>query len=141
VPTQEREALRALPHSRPDQAAAPESNSGRSVRVLAAQLDLGARARLSNGDIHASAELRGLHVETRVNLGGDSSAVRCLFWRSACYLHKGMLFFSRKMLAVHRDARQCGRQLRRGALPVSGSIGMLPGCPWSASRRMLFLQI
>jgi hypothetical protein len=48
--------------ARPEQA--------RSFRMLAAYMDLGACYKLVGNTQHASAELRGLHVETQVSVGG-----------------------------------------------------------------------
>lgn len=48
-----------------------EGGSSRSVRMLAAHMDLGARYRMAGPQQRASAELRGLRVETRVTLGGE----------------------------------------------------------------------
>lgn len=54
----------------PDMEARVPAGGGRSVRMLAANMDLGACYKISGDCQRASAELRGLHVETQVNIGG-----------------------------------------------------------------------
>ena len=43
----------------------------KSVRMLAAHMDLGARYKMVGKQQRASAELRGLRIETRVTLGDE----------------------------------------------------------------------
>ncbi|KAK9908805.1 hypothetical protein WJX75_003140 [Coccomyxa subellipsoidea] len=66
---QERDAMRL---STPKTEAAPRApgNASRSVRMLAAYMDLGASYKIAGDRQRASAELRGLHVETQVDVGG-----------------------------------------------------------------------
>ena len=58
--------------STPKTEAAPRApgNASRSVRMLAAYMDLGASYKIAGDRQRASAELRGLHVETQVDVGG-----------------------------------------------------------------------
>lgn len=62
---QERDALRVKTPNAPRTPA----DVGRSVRMLAAYMDLGACYKIAGDRQRASAELRGLHVETLVDVG------------------------------------------------------------------------
>jgi hypothetical protein len=75
-PVQER-AEKTVAPKQPDaeagvgtQARAP----ARSVRMLAAYLDLAARYKLEGGEQQAGVELRGMRVETQTNLAGGEAA-------------------------------------------------------------------
>ena len=54
-----------------DLSAIQADGKSRSVRMLAAYMDLGARYKMVGKQQRASAELRGLRIETRVTLGDD----------------------------------------------------------------------
>ena len=66
---QERDAMR-VSASKAEAAPRARGDAGRSVRMLAAYMDLGARYKIAGDRQRASAELRGLHVETQVDVGG-----------------------------------------------------------------------
>ncbi len=74
---QEKDALRV---NTPNKEAAPRTprDVNRSVRMLAAYMDLGACYKIAGDRQRASAELRGLHVETLVDVGTDKVRRRCL---------------------------------------------------------------
>ena len=54
-----------------DLSAIQADGKSRSVRMLAAYMDLGARYKMVGKQQRASAELRGLRIETRVTLGEE----------------------------------------------------------------------
>ena len=65
---QEKEALQTR-KSQADLASLPSGDKAKTVRMLAAYLDLGVRYKMVGPQQRASAELRGLRIETRVTLG------------------------------------------------------------------------
>ena len=67
---QEKEVMQTK-RSAADLSAIQADGKARSVRMLAAYLDLGARYKMVGKQQRASAELRGLRIETRVTLGEE----------------------------------------------------------------------
>ncbi len=67
---QEKEVMQTK-RSAADLSAIQADGKSRSVRMLAAYLDLGARYKMVGKQQRASAELRGLRIETRVTLGEE----------------------------------------------------------------------
>lgn len=65
---QEKEALQ-IKRSQADLAKLQPGEKAKTVRMLAAYMDLGARYKMVGPQQRASAELRGLRIETRVTLG------------------------------------------------------------------------
>ena len=65
---QEKEALQTR-KSQADLASLPSGEQPKTVRMLAAHMDLGVRYKMAGPQQRASAELRGLRIETRVTLG------------------------------------------------------------------------
>ena len=61
-----------------DLSAIQADGKARSVRMLAAYMDLGARYKMVGKQQRASAELRGLRIETRVTLGEEKVAASAL---------------------------------------------------------------
>ena len=67
---QEKEALQTR-KSQADLASLQSGDQPKTVRMLAAHMDLGVRYKIAGPQQRASAELRGLRIETRVTLGGQ----------------------------------------------------------------------
>lgn len=67
---QEKEALQTR-KSQADLASLQSGGQPKTVRMLAAHLDLGVRYKMAGPQQRASAELRGLRIETRVTLGNQ----------------------------------------------------------------------
>lgn len=65
---QERDRLPSRPSY--TDASKQQPDQKRSFRMLAAYMDLGACYKLTGGTQRASAELRGLHIESQVSVGG-----------------------------------------------------------------------
>ena len=76
---QEKEVMQAKRSAADLSAIGADDGRSRSVRMLAAHMDLGARYKMAGRQQHASAELRGLRIETSVSLGGEQ--VRILIHR------------------------------------------------------------
>lgn len=73
---QEKEVMQTK-RSAADLSAIQADGKARSVRMLAAYMDLGARYKMVGKQQRASAELRGLRIETRVTLGEEKVTAPC----------------------------------------------------------------